>query len=227
VVIAKRKALLTFTFFLLPSSAGALMNPHGHETPTTSTETVRAESPSVAGFSSYFSGLAGAAIFKGQTWVDLGLRCDLPGNFSVAWRGMLPQSVSGVSQDSYPAFNGLFNTDHVASFGETDWTVLYQPLKIDRYALNLGAGLSLAAVTDHSDRLTNVNGTPEPSSSDTHKTLISPLVQVGVSATLTEWLSVCLDGAWVSYANHDNPYGPMFNLGFRGIMIRPSLQVRF
>jgi hypothetical protein len=170
--------------------------------------------------------LGGSAIFKGETGVALGLRCDLPANFLVEWGGVLPHPVAGYAKDTY-YLNGLYpNTDQVSSYGETHWALLYPLLKKDRIMLDCGAGLSLAAVTDHSDRVTLVNGTPEPSSSDSHKTLLSPLVQLGLSAALTDWLSVRLDAAWLSYANHDNPFGPTFGLGFSGIVIRPMLQIK-
>jgi hypothetical protein len=234
----KRTAFVLTGFFLMAGfaspcraavfgagSGGATAAPNP---PTAATAPETSPSAGPAKFFSHPSVLMGAGVLNKETGIALAVQCELPKNVIVEVGGRLPQQVVGFAKDNATLYNAsVVGTDHVSSYGEWHATFLYPVFRYDRYALTGGLGFSVAAVNDHSDVTFVYFRTPETNSADAARTLVSPMVQLGLSAKLTPHFYVCLDGQLVSYANHDIVQGHTYGLGFNGIIIRPALQWKF
>jgi hypothetical protein len=180
--------------------------------------------------------LTGAAIFKNQVGIALAIRGPLICDLSWEVGGILPHPVSGYASDSAtsvaPPFIATDNA-RVRSFGETHVVALYPLFQTPRspgrpgVTVDAGAGISIGFIQNEIDEQLTGGGSPQFFADTDNKVRLSPRLQLGVAFAFTDRLSIRLDAEWVDYANNDSAGVTNFNLGFRGIIISPVLQVRF
>ncbi len=166
--------------------------------------------------------LIGPSIFKGKVGLALATRVELPKNFAFELGGVIPHNVSGFAEDQKVS-GILTTTGHVSSFSEAHMGLLYSLYRNERIRAEAGAGLSLGMV-GYRLHQSSAFGTND---SAPHRTRASPWLEAGASVRLYDQVSFLLRAVYVRYGGSVALNGASVDLDFSGVMIEPSLQVKF